>query len=143
MLFPISNTSSVEVRKFKDSFIVKENILQLYRKEVVIKNTIKNNLYSSAVDAGIEPNIIVEFARVFGFEVDFQRDIRMGDWFEIYYEKFEDDNKKIRDTGKIIYASMFVNGDEINLYNFNYKNDEEYYDIKGKKYYKIIDEDSN
>ena len=30
----------------------------------------------------IEPNIIVEFARIFGFEVDFQRDIRKGDWFE-------------------------------------------------------------
>ena len=27
---------------------------------------------------------------------------------------------------------MFVNGEEINLYNFNYKNEEEYYDIKGK-----------
>ena len=48
-----------------------------------------------------------------GFEVDFQRDIRKGDWFEIYYEKFEDDNGKVRDTGKIIYASMFVNGEEL------------------------------
>jgi len=65
------------------------------------------------MEVGIEPNIIVEFARVFGFEVDFQRDIRKGDWFEIYYEKFEDDNKRVRDTGKIIYASMYVNGEEI------------------------------
>ena len=31
----------------------------------------------------MEPNIIVEFARIFAFEVDFQRDIRKGDWFEI------------------------------------------------------------
>ena len=65
------------------NFIVKENILQLYKKEVVVKNTIKNNLYSSAKKSGVEPNIIVEFARIFGFEVDFQRDIRKGDWFEI------------------------------------------------------------
>ena len=41
----------------------------------MVKNTIKNNLYNSAIE-NIEPNIIVEFARVFGFEVDFQRDIR-------------------------------------------------------------------
>jgi len=136
--FPISNTNSVEVRKYQDSFIVKENILQLYKKEVVVKNTISNNLYSSAVNVGIEPNIIVEFARVFGFEVDFQRDIRKGDWFEIYYEKFIDDNNKVRDTGKIIYASMYVNGEEINLYNFKYKNDEEYYDIKGKSITKSL-----
>ena len=137
-VYPINNTTSVEIRKYQNDFLLKENILQLYRKEVVVKNVIKNNLYSSAVDSGIEPNIIVEFARIFGFEVDFQRDIRKGDWFEILYEKFEDDNDKVRDTGKIIYASMYVNGEEINLYNFNFKNDEEYYDIKGKSITKSL-----
>ena len=136
--FPISNTSSIEVRPAQESFVVKENILNLYKREIVVKNSITNNLYSSAMDANIEPNIIVEFARIFGFEVDFQRDIRKGDWFEIYYEKFIDDNNKVRDTGKIIYASMYVNGEEINLYNFEYKNDEEYYDIKGKSITKSL-----
>ena len=87
-----------------NNFIIKENILKLYKKEVVIKNIIKNNLYTVAVESGIEPNVIIEFARIYGFEVDFQRDIRKGDWFEIMYEKFEDDNEKVRDTGKIIYA---------------------------------------
>ncbi len=136
--YPINNTSSIEIRKFKDSFVIKENILKLYKKEVVVKNTIKNNLYNSAMKVEVEPNIIVEFARIFGFEVDFQRDIRKGDWFEIFYEKFEDDNGKVRDTGKIIYASMFVNGEEINLYNFNFKDEEEYYDIKGKSITKSL-----
>ena len=138
LVYPVNNTTSVEIRKSKDNFIVKENILQLYKKEVVVKNIIKNNLYSSAVDVGIEPNIIIEFARIFGFEVDFQRDIRKGDTFEILYEKFEDDNNKIRDTGKIIYASMYVNGEEINLYNFKYKSEEDYYDIKGKSITKSL-----
>ncbi len=136
--FPISNTNSIEIRRSENEFVIRENILQLKKSEVVIRNEIKNNLYSSAVEVGIEPNIIVEFARVFGFEVDFQRDIRKGDWFEIYYEKFKDDNNKVRDTGKIIYASMFVNGEEINLYNFKYKNEEEYYDIKGKSITKSL-----
>ena len=138
VVYPINNTTSVEVRKFQENFIVKENILQLYKKEVVVKNVIKNNLYSSAVNTGVEPNIIVEFARIFGFEVDFQRDIRKGDWFEIMYEKFEDDNKKVRDTGKIIYASMYVNGNNINLYNFKFKEEEDYYDIKGKSITKSL-----
>ena len=137
-VYPVNNTTSVEIRKSKDKFLVKENILQLYKKEVVVKNIIKNNLYNSAVESGIEPNIIVEFARIFGFEVDFQRDIRKGDWFEILYEKFEDDNNRVRDTGKIIYASMYVNREEINLYNFKYKNEEDYYDIKGKSITKSL-----
>ncbi len=138
LTFPINNTSSVEVRKSQDEYIIRENILKLYKKEVVVKNNIKNNLYSSATNVGIEPNIIIEFARIFGFEVDFQRDIRKDDWFEIFYEKFEDDNGKVRDTGKIIYASMYVNGEEINLYNFIYKGEEEYYDIKGKSITKSL-----
>ena len=138
LIYPVSNTSSIEIRSAQNNFLVKENVLQLYKKEVVARNVIKNNLYSSAVNAGVEPNIIIEFARIYGFEVDFQRDIRKGDWFEILYEKFEDDNNKVRDTGKIIYASMYVNGEEINLYNFKYKNEEEYYDIKGKSITKSL-----
>jgi len=138
LTYPVSNTSSIEIRKSQNSFVLKENILQLYKKEVVIKNEIKNNLYSAAIEAGIEPNIIIEFARIYGFEVDFQRDIRKGDWFEILYERFEDDNQIVKDTGKIIYASMYVNGEEINLYNFKYKNETGYYDLKGKSIVKSL-----
>ena len=138
LLFPINNTISIEVRKSKNKFIVKENILQLYKKEVVVKSVIKNNLYSSAIQSGIEPNIIIEFARIFGFEVDFQRDIRKGDWFELLYEKFEDDNERVRDTGKIIYASMFVNGEEINLYHFKDKNSDDFFNIKGQSITKSL-----
>ena len=138
LLFPISNTISIEVRKTNDKFVIKENILKLNKREVVVKNVIEDNLYNSAITKNIEPNIIVEFARIFGFEVDFQRDIRKGDWFEILYEKFEDDNGKVRNTGKIIYASMYVNGEEINLYNFKFNNYEDYFDIKGKSITKSL-----
>ena len=138
LVYPVNNKLSIEVRKAQDSFNIKENILQLYKKEVVVKNQIRNNLYSSALDVGVEPNIIIEFARIFGFEVDFQRDIRKGDWFEILYEKFEDDNNVVQDTGKIIYASMFVNGSEINLYNYNDGKEIGFYDIKGKSIVKSL-----
>ena len=138
LTYPVSNTLNIEVRKSQNNFLIKENVLKLYKNEVVVKNEIKNNLYSAAVNAGIEPNIIIEFARIFGFEVDFQRDIRKGDWFEILYEKFEDDNGIVKDTGKIIYASMFVNGNEINLYSFDDEDELGYYDIKGKSIVKSL-----
>ena len=138
ILYPINNTLSVEIRKNKELIEIKENILKLNRKEAVIKNTINNNLYSAAIEAGIEPNIIIEFARIYGFEIDFQRDIRKGDVFEIYYEKFLDENGIVRDTGKIIYAHMNVNNREINLYNFKDKNGDGYYDISGKSIVKSL-----
>ena len=139
LTYPVSNTLNIEIRKNQNNFIVKENILKLYKKEIVIKNKIKSSLYSAAVESGVEPNIIVEFARIFGFEVDFQRDMRKGDWFEILYERFEDDNGVVKDTGKITYASMFVNGAEINLYNFkDGSGDIGFYDIKGKSIVKSL-----
>ena len=138
ILYPVSNTLSVDIRKADKDFLIKENIIKLNKKEVVVRNTIKNNLYSSAIEAGIEPNIIIEFARIYGFEVDFQRDIRKGDRFEIYYEKFIDSNDVVKDTGKIIYASMFVNNKEINLYNFKHKNETGFYDLNGRSIVKSL-----
>jgi len=138
LFYPIDAITSVEVKRNKDLFDISKTVLKLNKKEVVLSNTIKNNLYSSAINAGVEPNIIVEFANIFGFEVDFQRDIRKGDTFEIYYEQFLDDDNIIRRTGKIIYASMFVNNKEISLYNFTHNNKTGFYDVDGKSVIKTL-----
>ena len=138
IFYPVSNTLFVQIRRTQEGFDIKKNIIKLTKKEVVLKNTIKDNLYSSAVGAGIEPNIIIEFARIFGFEVDFQRDIRKEDWFEIYYERFVDDRGEVKDAGKIIYAAMFVNNEEITLYNFKHNNESGYYDLNGKSIVKAL-----
>jgi murein DD-endopeptidase MepM/ murein hydrolase activator NlpD len=136
--YSVTPIISIEARRDKDRFVVNKNILQLKKKETVVKNIIKNNLYSSAIEVGIEPNIIIEFARIYGFEVDFQRDIRKGDWFEIYYEKYIDENDQVKNTGKILYASMYVNNKELALYNFNYKKDSGFYDVDGKSVVKAL-----
>ena len=142
LFYTIDAITSVEVKRNKDKFDVSKIILELNRREIVLSNTIKNNLYSSAVEVGIEPNIIVEFANIFGFEVDFQRDIRSGDKFEVYYERYIDEDNIVRNTGKIIYASMFVNNKELSLYNFKFNNKEGYYDVDGKSVINF-NEDSN
>ena len=136
--YPIDEITTVEVKRNKDEFVVNKNILKLEKQEVVLSNSIKNNLYSSAIEVGVEPNIIVEFANIFGFEVDFQRDIQVGDKFEIYYERLLDEDGVVRNTGKIFYASMFVNNKEISLYNFKYNNEDGFYDVDGKSVIKTL-----
>ena len=138
LFYPINPITSVDIKRNKDTFSISKTILKLDRKEIILSNTIKNNLYSSAIEVGIEPNIIVEFANIFGFEVDFQRDIRKDDTFEIYYEQFVDDENIVRRTGKIIYASMFVNNKEISLYNFTNNNETGFYDVDGKSVIKTL-----
>ena len=69
----------------------------------------------------IEPNIIVDLLEYLVlkliFKEIFEKEIGLK-----YIMKNLDDNNKVRDTGKIFYASMYVNGEEINLYNFEFKN---------------------
>ena len=90
----------------------------MYKKKILTENIITKNLYSSAIEANINPDTIVEFARIFGFEIEFQRDIREGDYFKIIYEKYFDESGEFIKSGSIYYAHMSVNGREISLYKF-------------------------
>tara|TARA_Y100000590_G_scaffold409042_1_gene500755 strand:- start:2038 stop:3390 length:1353 start_codon:yes stop_codon:yes gene_type:complete len=136
--YPISKTTFVRIDKRKDGLQITKNVTQLFKRNVVVEGKISNNLYSSAIKAGMEPNIIVEYARIYGFEVDFQRDIRKGDHFQVMYERYLDDrNKKVK-TGKILYAYLNVNNQKIKLYRFGKKNNYDFYDEKGRSIRKAL-----
>ena len=108
-------------------------------KVLVYKETIiSNSLYSSAVNIGIKPNIIIEFARIYGFQIDFQRDIWKNDSFQIIYETFLDSNNKVIETGNIIYADLILQGNENNLYIFKTKDGNEHFDAAGKSVRKSL-----
>ena len=136
--YPISKTTFVRIDKRKDGIKISKNVTQLFKRKVVVEGNITNNLYNSATSSGMEPGIIIEFARIFGFEVDFQRDIRKGDKFQVMYERYLDDRNKIVKTGKILYAFLDVNNQKIKLYRFEEKNDFDFYDAKGKSIRKAL-----
>ena len=111
----------------------------LEKKNYLAKGIIKNSLYNSAQKQGVDPEIIIEFARIFGFEIDFQRDIRENDEFQILYERFEDDDGEVQKNGEIIFAYMNNNGKEISLYRFkDQKNNIGYYSKDGKSIEKAL-----
>ncbi len=101
--------------KLKTVELSKELSLNLVYRE----NFIKNSLYKSAIDKNIDPNIIVQFAQIYGFQVDFQRDIRKNDSFQIVFEEFKNDNNKTVDYGNILYANLILQGKSLELYHFN------------------------
>ena len=136
--YPISKTTFVRIDKRKDGIQISKNVTQLFKRRVVLEGNITNNLYNSATSSGMEPGIIIEFARIFGFEVDFQRDIRKGDKFQVMYERYLDDRNKIVKTGKILYAFLDVNNQKIKLYRFEEKNDFDFYDTNGKSIRKAL-----
>ena len=136
---PITKSSTIEISKDEDDRIVSKKIItKLYKKKVLSENIIKKNLYSAAINAKINPDTIIEFARIFGFEIDFQRDIRKNDYFKIVHEKYFDENGKFIKSGSILYAHMTVNGREVTLYKFGRDKDYGYFDINGKSVEKAL-----
>jgi len=136
---PITKSTTVEITKNEENKLVSKKIItKLYKKKILSENSIKNNLYSSAIQAKINPETIIEFARIFGFEIDFQRDIRKNDYFKIVYEKYFDETGKFIKSGSILYAHMTVNGREISLYKFGDDDDYGYFDMNGKSVEKAL-----
>ena len=118
----------------------KKKIKKNFVKNLVYKETvITNSLYDSALNLGIKPNIIIEFARLYGFQVDFQRDIWKNDSFQIIYEEFVNDKNEIVDTGEIIFANLNLQDTDLQLYKYEYeKNKIEYFDENGKSIRKTL-----
>jgi len=110
LLYPVSKTKKIEITRDleKNIFLNRELITNLNKRIVFKEGKITHSLYKTATNLKIPINLIVEFARVYGFQVDFQRDIRKNDSFQILYEVFEDDNKKIFETGNIIFADLIL-----------------------------------
>ena len=128
---------------FKKSSInndyVSKKIKKNYTKNLVYKETvITESLYDSAINLGIKPNIIIEFARLYGFQVDFQRDIWKNDSFQIIYEEFLNEDKEIVDTGIIIFANLNLQNTDLQLYKYEHEKKIDYFDENGKSIRKTL-----
>ena len=140
ILIPVSKSRKLEIYKeLKNNEFVKREIVTNLEKKIILKEgIIKSSLYRSATKENIDPNIIIEFARLYGFQVDFQRDIRKNDSFQLIYEIFVDENGKIFENGNIIYANLMLRGQLNQLYYFPKKNFDGHYDENGKSVKKAL-----
>ena len=138
--YKISNTKKVTLSRdfVEDNFVPKILISKLDKEIVYEENLIQSSFYKAAVDKKIPINLIVEFARIYGFQVDFQRDIRKKDRYQILYEIYVDQEGKVRDVGNILFANLELSGIDNVLYYFDYENHEGHYDEAGKSNRKFL-----
>ncbi|MDB3968539.1 peptidoglycan DD-metalloendopeptidase family protein [Candidatus Pelagibacter ubique] len=139
-LFPVSRTEKIQLTRNLDNNLFEKKIIitNLNKKIVFKEGKITQSLYKTAIDLKVQPNVIIEFARIYGFQIDFQRDIRKNDNFQIMYEVFEDDDGKIFETGNIIFADLKLSGKNNALYYFEKKGSEGHYDENGKSVEKAL-----
>ncbi len=139
-IFQISNKEKIQLSKneIKDEFNQTIILTKLDKKIVYQENIILQSLYKSAIDKKIPANTIIEYARIYGFQIDFQRDIRKKDRFQILYEIFIDENGKTIEAGNILFANLILSGEENSLYYFDKEGSFGHYDKNGKSIQKAL-----
>ena len=88
---------------------------------------IKDSFYKSAKDVGIPDSIIMDFAYIFGWDIDFIFDVRKGDKFSVIYETDFSEGEKIS-SGDIVFAE-FTNREK------KYIAQRFFDDVQGKQYF--------
>ena len=139
-IFQVSNKERVLLTRNEkeDNFNQEILLTKLDKKIIYQENIILQSLYKSAISKKIPANTIIELARIYGFQVDFQRDIQKKDRFQIMYEIFIDENKKIIETGNILFANLILSGEDNSLYYFDKDGSVGHYDKNGKSVKKAL-----
>ena len=139
-IFQISNKERIQLtRNEEGSNFNQEILLTELNKEIIYReNIILQSLYKSAKDKKIPVNTIIDLAGIYGFQIDFQRDIRKKDRFQIMYEVYVDENQKIIETGNILFANLVLSGEDNSLYHFDKEGSVGHYDKNGKSIKKAL-----
>ena len=114
------------------------NVASAGRERVRSRARIRKSLYVAAKEQGIPEHVIVEMMRVHSYDVDFQREIRVGDSFDVFYGAPRDGDDGGRDV--VLYSALTLSGETKGYYRFTTPDDgiTDYYDENGKSATKFL-----
>jgi len=100
---------------------------------------IKSSLYVAGKKAGLPNSSLAELIRAYSWDVDFQRDIRKGDAFQVMYERVTDEDGNLVKSNKVIFATLTLSGKPNTIYRFKTKDGHtNYYNEKGQSAEKAL-----
>lgn len=99
-----------------------------------VSEQISTSLYDAAINAGLEDKQVADFAQIFAFDVDFQREVRAGDSFEILYETYIDERGLQVRTGDVLFAAFNGRSTQRSYYRHTPEDDDisDYFTSDGK-----------
>ncbi len=138
-LLSVSFSPSVEhqvtiARDTNGTFTAQDQVKQLAEKVHRAGATIDSSLYLAAMQAGIPADVVVQMIHMFSYEVDFQRDLKPGNSFEVLYSYYYTPDGQAAKQGDIKYAAMKIGGRTIALYHYDPKGPDgpDYFDSHGQ-----------
>lgn len=121
------------IRNDNNIFETKEVSVELEKRLVRTSGVIKNNLLSSTTELGIPSQIMMEAVKALSYDVDFQRDLQIGDRFDVLYDRFYTPDGKLARHGNPLYISLILGDKAISLYRYTTQNGiVDYFDKEGR-----------
>jgi murein DD-endopeptidase MepM/ murein hydrolase activator NlpD len=122
-----------QVTEDGDNYTARKVDAEFRFETISVKATVENSLYVDAMRLGAPDKTIVQFANIYEYSVDFQRDIQPGDAFEMFFEVARDQRGKIVKAGDLLYTSFSPRGKTSEYYLFeDARGFENFYDASGK-----------
>jgi len=142
-LLSLSIAESVEreisVRQTETGYHAQAIARPLNRFTVQSGGEIDSSLYVAGVRAGLQQNTLAELIHIFSFDVDFQRDIRAGDSFDLMFDEYRDDRGRMVKSGDILVAEMVLSGEKTRLYRYETQDGQvDYYHASGQSVRKAL-----
>ena len=113
---------------------------RLIARPMTVRGSIKTSLYQDAQALGAEDQQVVDFAQVFAYDLDFQREVHPGDKFELVFDVMTDERGKVIRRGDVIYAAL--NGKAVDKSFYRYTTPDEdvtdYFQANGESSTKFL-----
>ncbi len=139
LIINLSEDEKILVSRQKDdSYKAQKEKIELVKSIERYYGAINSGLYLDGVALGLSSTAVMNMINLYSYDIDFQRDIRVGDEFEVIIEAlYTKDGKKVRD-GDIIFTSISVSNRTLNMYMHEYKGRTEYFNEKGNSIKKSL-----
>ena len=138
ILIPLSFKDEVTIKKIGEKFIGKVIALPIISEKKFINVNIKESIYKSGKESDVPNSVLMDLIRLYSFDVDFQRDIRVDDSYKVYYEIFSNEKRREIAFGDILYSNLILQGKEIEYFLFETKDGFDYFNRQGKNARKAL-----
>jgi murein DD-endopeptidase MepM/ murein hydrolase activator NlpD len=124
----------IQVNRCEDnSFTANEIVNEFETRTLRAEFEINSSLYLAAEQHGIPFDMLLPLINTYAYDVDFQRDIRAGDYFEIMYDTKIDDDGEVVCSGITSFAALTTQGRRLTLYRYqDSQGTVDYFDEKGR-----------
>ena len=103
----MSDLETLQIDRTDNGYAFSKSLIEPEVRTRFAKGNITSSLFLAAQEAGMSHNLTMEMANIFGYDVDFARDIRKNDSFEVMFEELHVGDKRI--GTKNILAARFTN----------------------------------